>query len=111
MPQSNAANFNLSGTVFEDVSYGGGAGRDRAASGGVGRGSVRVELYATNGSFISSVNTQNNGNYAFNAIAAGTYTVRVVNGTVSSSRIGYLSGTISRYRRIALTPRAAVSSR
>ena len=92
MPQSNAANFNLSGTVFEDVSYGGGAGRDRAASGGVGRGSVRVELYATNGSFISSVNTQNNGNYAFNAIAAGTYTVRVVNGTVSSSRIGYLSG-------------------
>jgi hypothetical protein len=35
----------ISGTVFEDVNYGGGAGRDLVASAGVRRPNARVELY------------------------------------------------------------------
>ena len=35
----------VSGTVFEDVNYGGGAGRDQATSSGVARSGARVELY------------------------------------------------------------------
>ena len=42
----------ITGTVFEDVNYGGGAGRSRAAAGGVGRPGARVELYAAAGAFL-----------------------------------------------------------
>ncbi len=43
MGGAHAATF--TGTVFEDVNYGGGAGRSQAASGGVGLNGVTVELY------------------------------------------------------------------
>ena len=47
----------LSGTVFEDVNYGGGAGRPLAASGGVGRDGVTVELYDAAGNFLEATTT------------------------------------------------------
>jgi hypothetical protein len=90
---TQAATF--SGTVFEDVNYGGGAGRPNGTAGTVGIGGVRVELYnATTGAFVTSTTTATTP-----AAALGTYTlssgntgaamvIRVVNGTVRSSRAG-----------------------
>lgn len=83
----------ISGTVFEDRNYGGGEGRSRAASGGSGLQGVVVELYQRNGnsnnySYVSSTTTSSSGAYSFNTglFATGTYRIRVVNGTVPSSR-------------------------
>ncbi|MFN9031765.1 MAG: DUF642 domain-containing protein [Betaproteobacteria bacterium] len=91
-----AALVSLSGTVFEDVNYGGGIGRNRATavtSGGSGRPAARVELYDASGNFVRSTATDSAGSYAFSGLAAGDYTVRVVNSSVSSARSGYVGGT------------------
>lgn len=80
----------ITGTVFEDVNYGGGAGRTLAADGTVVRPGARVELYNSAGTFVSAVTTDANGRYNFNPVA-GNYTVRVVNSTVTSSRPGYVN--------------------
>jgi uncharacterized repeat protein (TIGR01451 family) len=80
----------LSGVVFEDVNYGGGAGRPSTASGTVARPGATVELYSGN-NLIGTTTTDANGKYTFN-VANGTYTVRVVNRTVTSSRTGYTTG-------------------
>jgi uncharacterized repeat protein (TIGR01451 family) len=86
----NATLAALSGYVYEDVNYGGGAGRPRSASGTVGRPGATVELY--NGTtLVSTTTTDSNGQYTFST-TPGTYTVRVVNSTVSSSRTGYVAG-------------------
>ena len=77
----------LSGTVFEDVNYGGGAGRDQATASGVGRcRRAGRAVRRRPGSFVSFTTTDASGNYSFGGIAAGNYTVRVVNSTVTSSR-------------------------
>ena len=85
----------IGGTVFEDVNYGGGAGRDLGPSAGVGRGGARVELYNGTGStaaFAGFATTDANGAYAFSGLAAGSsYVVRVVNSSVTSSRTGYVA--------------------
>jgi len=80
----------LSGVVFEDVNYGGGAGRPSTASGTVARSGATVELYSGN-NLVGTTTTDANGKYTFN-VANGTYTVRVVNSTVTSSRPGYTTG-------------------
>jgi len=84
---SAAAAGTIAGTVFEDVSYGGGAGRTRAAAGGALVQNARVELYTNAGAFISSTTTNASGAYSF-ASNAGTYIVRVANRTVASTRTG-----------------------
>jgi parallel beta-helix repeat protein len=91
----------ISGTVYEDINYGGGDGRDYAAAdasaqasgwaaGAVGSGlGVVVELYREiGGAFIriDETSTDANGNYSFSIPADDTYRVRVVNGTVQSNR-------------------------
>ena len=88
----------VTGTVFEDVNYGGGAGRTYAvanaaasasgfASGAIGRPSVRVELYNTGGAFVTSTTTDAVGNYSIGGLSSGTaYTVRVVNAALTSAR-------------------------
>ncbi len=81
----------ISGTVFEDVNYGGGPGRSLATSSGVGRSGATVELYNSSGIRTASTTTASNGSYSFTGLAAGNWYVRVVSGTVSSSR--YTSGT------------------
>ena len=45
----------ISGTVFEDADYGGGAGRSFAAAAGTGLPNVRVELYTARGTDRKSV--------------------------------------------------------
>lgn len=78
----------ISGTVFEDVNYGGGAGRSLAGSSGAGRQNARVELYNAAGIFFRSVVTNISG-YTFASLPSQTnYTVRVVNSSVTSSRPG-----------------------
>jgi uncharacterized repeat protein (TIGR01451 family) len=81
----------ISGTVFEDINYGGGAGRSLAGASGMGRGGVTVELYDATGTLKQTTTTSTAaatlGQYSFN-VMAGNYTVRVVNNTVSSSRTG-----------------------
>ncbi len=80
------------GTVFEDVGYGGGAGRSLAASGGSGRPGARVELYDGAGAFIQFARTDATGLYTFDGWPAGSYTVRIVNSSVRSSRPGAAAG-------------------
>jgi len=85
---SAAISATVTGTVFEDRSYGGGAGRSLAASGGVGIPNVRVEIYTAAGVFSTSTTTNASGVYTVNGLAAGTWTVRVANRTIASTRGG-----------------------
>lgn len=78
----------ITGTVFEDANYGGGAGRALAAAGGAGRPGARVELYDAAGAFAGADTTDAAGLYVFDGWAPGTFTVRVVNASVTSSRPG-----------------------
>jgi trimeric autotransporter adhesin len=87
--------INITGTVFEDVNYGGGGGRDLTASAGIVRPNVRVELYDNTGAYLGATLTDTNGKYKFNQFNATTafvggksYQVRVVNSFVTSSRTG-----------------------
>jgi uncharacterized repeat protein (TIGR01451 family) len=82
----------LSGTVFEDVNYGGGAGRTLAASGGVARPGARVELYGSSGAYLGADTTDAAGGYSFDGWTPGNYTLRAVNATVLSSRSGAAAG-------------------
>ncbi|MFZ4758727.1 MAG: DUF642 domain-containing protein, partial [Burkholderiaceae bacterium] len=82
----------VSGTVFEDVNYGGGAGRSQSASSGVARSNATVELYTAAGAFVSSTTTGADGSYRFNVAPNASYKVRVVQTTVRSSRTGWVSG-------------------
>jgi uncharacterized repeat protein (TIGR01451 family) len=87
----------ISGTVFEDPNYGGGAGRPLNTPTTSPQVNARVELYNAIGIFKGFALTDSNGLYNFNAtnitggIIAGDYKVRVVNNTVRSSRSGYLN--------------------
>jgi hypothetical protein len=87
---AHAATF--TGTVFEDVNYGGGAGRSLAASGGVPLSGVRIELYrANNNNYLGTTTTNASGVYSISTSGANAgvqVIVRVVNGTVRSSRAG-----------------------
>ncbi len=85
----------ISGTVFEDVNYGGGAGRDLVSSAGVARPNVQVEIYNASGVLKGQMLTDTNGQYVFDAsnVTGGltqgnTYQIRVVNSFVTSSRPG-----------------------
>lgn len=90
--QATNVNFSsIAGTIFEDVNYGGGAGRSLAAAAGNVRPNARVELYNASGAFVSATTTDAGGQYNFPGLVSGNYTVRVVNSTVSSSRPGYVN--------------------
>lgn len=95
----------ITGTVFEDVTYGGGAGRTKAASSGVGVAGARVELFDSGGAFIAATVTDASGNYTLTGACQNTYTIRVVNSTVPSSRTGYVAGLlpVQTYRTNAST--------
>ena len=85
---AQAATF--TGTVFEDVNYGGGPGRSLAASNGVGIPNVRVELYRVdNGNPLDGDLTDANG--LFQLSSGNNHVpvrIRVVNGSVRSTRGG-----------------------
>jgi parallel beta-helix repeat protein len=91
--EDRLAPASLSGTVFEDVNYGGGPGRSLAASAGAGRPNATVELYDAAGNFLTATTTNASGVYTFSGLADGTsYSVRVVDSTVTSSRPGSSAG-------------------
>ncbi len=85
----------ISGTVFEDVNYGGGSGRSLAASSGVPIPNAIVELYDSAGAFVDFQITDPTGKYYFSGLAAGSYTVRVVNSSLSSTRSGGGNGEVA----------------
>ena len=105
----------ISGTVFEDSNYGGGAGRSLAASGGAPIPTVRMELYNAAGAFVSTQNTTAAGTFSFAGLGAGTYTVRAANRSIASTRGGCAAGTclpVQTFRTNAATGVAvAVSDR
>ncbi len=84
----------IAGYVFDDVNYGGGAGRVLSAAAAaapsfpVGRPNARVELYDAAGNFLRADTTNANGRYGFAGIPNGSYFVRAVNDTVSPARSG-----------------------
>ncbi len=88
---SSAPRVQITGTVFEDVNYGGGAGRSLSSSSGVGRPNARVELYDSAGTFITFTTTNSSGVYTLTGAAGQTYTIRVVDSSVTSSRPGSTS--------------------
>ncbi len=85
----------MSGSVFEDVNFGGGSGRSRAASSGVPRPNVRVELYDAAGAAIDADTTDAAGLFSFDGWPAGNYQVRVVNSMVTSSRPGSVAALVA----------------
>ena len=102
----------LFGVVFEDLNYGGGAGRSQAtavAAGGAAVNGARVELYTAAGAFVSATNTNSSGYYGFLVDVGTSYTVRVVNSTVMSNRAGATTSVIGvqTYRTDASTGTAA----
>ena len=84
----------ISGTVYEDINYGGGGGRSKgaalAAAGSV-RPNARVELYSVSAgtaTFSSATTSDASGNYSFTVSSASTWAVRVVSSSVLASRTG-----------------------
>jgi uncharacterized repeat protein (TIGR01451 family) len=75
----------ISGTVFEDPNYGGGAGRPLGTAGTIVRPGAVVELYDVSGNFVATTTTDSSGKYSF-TVGSGNFQVRVVNRTVTSSR-------------------------
>jgi hypothetical protein len=78
----------ITGTVFEDSNYGGGAGRSLAASGGVGVENARVEIYNSSNIFQTALTTDANGFFTYTYAGNAERRIRVVNGTVRSERTG-----------------------
>lgn len=81
----------ITGTVFEDINYPGGLGRNQVTSNGVGIFGAIVELFDSNGTFRERKNTDINGKYSFAGMEDGDYLIKVVNSTVSSNRGGGLN--------------------
>lgn len=86
--QTSVSTATVAGKVFEDVNYGGGAGRAFGTAGTAVVDGTKVELYSSAGAFITSTTTAADGSYSFGSLAAGNYYVRVVNATVKSTRTG-----------------------
>ena len=88
--------LSISGTVFDDRHYGGGAGRPKAsASGWTAAASATdratLELYDNAGTLVSTTQTAADGSYAFDGVAAGNYQVRLVTASAPSGRSGWTS--------------------
>ncbi len=81
----------IAGTVFEDVNYPGGNGRNQTLSSGIGVSGAIVELFEANGTFVERKTTDINGDYSFGGMEDGNYIVKVVNSTVRSNRTGGLN--------------------
>ena len=96
----------ISGTIFDDVNYGGGSGRNYSTANADFVGEVgtqaTVELWSsdgvlcTGGAPIQTVTSSaSDGSYSFNVVATGaTHCVRVVNDSVRSKRSGWSSSLI-----------------
>ncbi|SNR82231.1 CUB domain-containing protein [Maribacter sedimenticola] len=83
----------ITGTVFEDINYPGGEGRNQVNAAGLGVSGAIVELFESNGTFRERKNTDINGDYSFAGMEDGDYLIKVVNSTVRSNRTGGLNCT------------------
>lgn len=81
----------VAGTVFEDVNYPGGSGRDRLTSSGLAIQGATVEIFDAGGNFVQRTTTDVNGRYSFGGIPDGTFSIKAVNWTVRSNRTGGLN--------------------
>ncbi len=84
----------IAGTVFEDVNYGGGQGRNMTNANGVGIASAIVELYESDGTFVRRTTSKVSGDYSFGGMSDGDYYVKLVNSTVRSNRDNGINCTI-----------------
>jgi hypothetical protein len=78
----------VSGKVFEDVNYGGGAGRAFGATGAQGTSGTTLELYDNSGHLLESATSNSTGNYVFAGLTPNNYYVRAVSSSVKSTRSG-----------------------
>ncbi|MGI4870486.1 MAG: T9SS type A sorting domain-containing protein [Janthinobacterium lividum] len=99
LPLFSWAQVGLTGSVFEDPNYGGGAGRPFSGTSGTsGLSGATVELYssvANGGTYLQTTTTNSSGTYTFAVAPSTTYQVRVVNKTVGSNRAGYSTYVVS----------------
>ncbi|MHA7059935.1 Calx-beta domain-containing protein [Aquimarina sp. M1] len=78
----------ITGTVFEDINYPGGSGRNQTVALGTGLINVTVELYDDSDNLIETTTTDASGVYSFGGMADGDYSIRVVNESIRSARGG-----------------------
>ena len=78
----------ISGTIFEDLTYGGGNGQAFASANTVGLPGATVEVYDENGAYVAAVTSGIDGSYKLPNLPDAPYYVRVVNSSISSSRTG-----------------------
>jgi len=78
----------ITGTVFEDTNYGGGAGRPLGTSGTARVEGARVEIYNGSNAFQVALTTDANGFFTYTYSGNAERRIRVVNGTVRSERTG-----------------------
>lgn len=95
--------YDISGSIYEDINYGGGDGRNYNfanifaqtsgwALGDIGIDNARVELYDNTGAFVDFTLTDVDGLYTFSGILPGSYIVRVVSQSLSSNRVSNATG-------------------
>jgi len=78
----------ITGRVFEDTNYGGGAGRPFGTSGTLAVEGARVEIYNASNAFQTALTTDANGLFTYTYTGNAERRIRVVNGTVRSERSG-----------------------
>ncbi len=102
----------IAGKVFEDLNYGGGAGRAFNALDMQGVVGATVELYNASNTLIDTTTTTTGGAYSFTEIPVGSYSVKVVSDTVSSTRPGSDSSELGviTYRTDGITPVTTVGA-
>ncbi|MGB5553698.1 MAG: right-handed parallel beta-helix repeat-containing protein, partial [Flavobacteriaceae bacterium] len=81
----------VAGSVFEDVNYPGGVGRDRVTASGLAVQGATVEIFDSSGNFVQRTTTDVNGRYSFGGIPDGTFSIKAVNSTIRSNRGGGLN--------------------
>ncbi|MBJ6611143.1 MAG: VWA domain-containing protein [Candidatus Thiothrix moscowensis] len=78
----------ISGLVFEDFNYGGGAARPASEAGTVGITNATVEIYDSTGKYLAQTTTDADGIYKLPNLPDGKYYLRAVSDSVNSSRAG-----------------------
>jgi parallel beta-helix repeat protein len=78
----------ITGRVFEDTNYGGGAGRPFGTAGTLGVENARVEIYNASNAFLVALTTDATGLFIYTYTGNAERRIRVVNGTVRSERTG-----------------------
>ncbi len=78
----------ITGTVFEDPNYGGGAGRPLSTANTARVEGARVEIYNSSNVLQTALTTDANGFFTYTYSGNAERRIRVVNGTVRSERTG-----------------------